>query len=195
MPHWLIVASDPAQSGLTNSNTNGSLGNLNRTRSYELMRRPFTVMPNTPLQIQLSVHQFNVHQYSRRGRPSADTPYSLLYNIRAELVVNQADQRHTVVLSSHVLDTAAIRRVADTKQSNVVFVSCVTLCFFTSSATPARVGCQWRCHHLTALLAITWRVSNTIRLRQASQRANLTLGISDVSSRSPYLVSRPAAHK
>jgi len=122
---WLIVASDPAQTR-ADKQQHKHLAKQQREQGKALralMRRHFHCRHDAEQALEdfqktLSIHQLaNVtivekKKYSRRGRPSADTPYSLRYNIQAELVVNQAavaDQRQRsgrFILASNVLDTS-----------------------------------------------------------------------------------------
>ena len=140
----------------------------------------------------MSVHQLaNVaivekKQYSRRGRPAADTPYSLRYNIRAELVVNQAavaSQRQRssrFILASNVLDTSRYSNddlLSEYKAQQSVergFRFLRDPLFFTSSVflkTPARVAA------LALIMALSLLVytlgQRCLRHSLASQQATI----------------------
>ena len=196
---WLIVASDPAQTR-ADKQQHKRLARQQREQGKvlrALMRRHFHCRRDAEhaledFQKTLSVHQLaNVaivekKQYSRRGRPTADTPYSLRYNIRAELVVNQAavaSQRQRssrFILASNVLDTSRYSNddlLSEYKAQQSVergFRFLRDPLFFTSSVflkTPARVAA------LALIMALSLLVytlgQRCLRHSLASQQATI----------------------
>lgn len=165
---WLIIASSPAQAR-TDKQQGKRLAKQEQAQAKALralMQRPFHCRQDAEqaladFQKTLRVHQLaNVaivpkKKYAQRGRPTPDTPYTLLHYIQAELVVNDAavaDQRKRssrFILASNILDPARYSNddlLSEYKAQQSVergFRFLRDPLFFTSSVflkTPARVA-------------------------------------------------------